>query len=102
MRVRGRPRPPRCPRARPSRPRRLTKPADGADAGGMQIERDERAETLDAPFREWLAPGPGAVLGQQGSGTATTGYIRPRREGVRRPPPSSLTRPGGLRAGLGR
>src|SRR3954447_4774094 len=91
MRVRWRPRPSRCPRARPSRPRRLTKPTDGADAGGMQIERDERAETLDAPFREWLARVPGTVYVQQGPGTATTVYISPRVEELVGQPASSFT-----------
>lgn len=57
----------------------------------MQIERDERAETLDAPFREWLARVPGTVYVQQGPGTATTVYISPRVEELVGQPASSFT-----------
>jgi PAS domain S-box-containing protein len=57
----------------------------------MQIGRDERADALELPFREWLARIPGTVYVQHGSGIATTVYISPRVEELVGRPASTFT-----------
>src|SRR4051794_18440704 len=57
----------------------------------MQIGRDERADALELPFREWLARIPGTVYVQRGAGLATTVYISPRVEQLVGRPASTFT-----------
>jgi PAS domain S-box-containing protein len=57
----------------------------------MRIGRDERADALELPFREWLARIPGTVYVQNGSGLATTVYISPRVEELVGQPASAFT-----------